>query len=85
MSSSQRSSRRKYYLEILGLDEHAEFEDVKASYRKLAMHWHPDKNNSPDATERFQEIAQAYRYLTTDDDDLSVRRRPVYFLTVFVH
>jgi molecular chaperone DnaJ len=33
---------------------------VKNSYKKLALQFHPDKNTSPDATERFQEIGAAY-------------------------
>ena len=35
-------------------------EEVRISYKKLALQYHPDKNNAEDATERFQEIGSAY-------------------------
>ena len=34
---------------------------MKSSYKRLALKYHPDKNDSPDATARFQEIGLAYR------------------------
>ena len=36
---------------------------VKKAYRKAASKWHPDKNKSPEATIKFQQIAQAYEFL----------------------
>jgi hypothetical protein len=38
-------------------------EDVKKAYRRQALKYHPDKNSSPEATEKFQEICQAYECL----------------------
>jgi hypothetical protein len=37
--------------------------EIKKKYRMMALMYHPDKNNSPDAAEKFQEIHQAYEYL----------------------
>ncbi|KAK3098997.1 hypothetical protein FSP39_025090, partial [Pinctada imbricata] len=38
--------------------------EIKKAYRKLALQLHPDKNDSEDAKEKFQEISYAYKYLT---------------------
>jgi hypothetical protein len=53
---------RKYY-QILGLTENASIEEIKRSYRKLAFHYHPDRNNSPGAQEKFLLIQEAYEVL----------------------
>jgi len=57
------ATKRDYY-EILGIDKKASTDDIKSSYRKLAMQYHPDKNKSPDAEERFKEISEAYAILS---------------------
>jgi molecular chaperone DnaJ len=54
---------RDYY-EILGVERAASDEDIKRAYRKLAMQYHPDRNQSADAEERFKEIAEAYEVLS---------------------
>lgn len=55
---------RKRCLEVLDLTEEASEDQIKKSYRKLALKYHPDKNQSEDAKEKFQEISYAYKYLT---------------------
>ena len=51
----------KDYYKILEVDRGASQDDIKKSYRKLAMKWHPDKNkNKQQATEKFQRISFAY-------------------------
>ena len=40
---------------ILEIDRKATPEEIKKSYRRLSMKWHPDKNDSPEATEKFKE------------------------------
>ena len=53
----------KYY-KILGLSPGASEKEVRKKYRKLVMIYHPDKNDSPQAEEKFIEITEAYEILT---------------------
>ncbi|KAG8805439.1 hypothetical protein FRC17_005511, partial [Serendipita sp. 399] len=46
--------------EKLGVTQSASLDEVKVAYRKLALQYHPDKNKSSDATEKFQQIGAAY-------------------------
>jgi len=57
------AAKRDYY-EILGIDKKASIGDIKSSYRRLAMQYHPDKNKAPDADEKFKEISEAYAVLS---------------------
>lgn len=53
------------YYQILGVTPNATGEDIKVQYRKLALKLHPDKNREdPNATERFQELQEAYEVLS---------------------
>lgn len=54
----------KDYYKILGVSRSATDDDLKKAYRKLALKYHPDKNKSPDAEERFKEVAEAYEVLS---------------------
>jgi molecular chaperone DnaJ len=52
------------YYEVLGVEQDADTEQIKKAYRKLAVQYHPDKNEgSSEAEERFKEITQAYEVL----------------------
>jgi molecular chaperone DnaJ len=57
------ATKRDYY-EILGVNKNASTDEIKAAYRKLAMQYHPDRNKSPDAEEKFKEISEAYAVLS---------------------
>jgi len=55
---------QKGYYDTLELSSSATLADVKKSYRRLALQWHPDKNSSPEAAERFRSITEAYEVLS---------------------
>jgi len=57
-------SKRDYY-EVLGVARDADESDLKRAYRKLALEFHPDRNqDDPDAENRFKEISEAYAVLS---------------------
>ncbi len=55
-------SGERFY-KLLGLTPEASEEEIKASYKHLAKIYHPDKNPSPKAGEKFQQIQEAYTYV----------------------
>ena len=58
------ANKRDCY-DILGVNRDASDEDIKKSYRKLAMKFHPDRNpDSKDAEEKFKEAKEAYEILS---------------------
>jgi molecular chaperone DnaJ len=54
---------RDYY-EILGVPKGASEAEIKKAYRKMALQWHPDRNKSAGANEKFKEINKAYEVLS---------------------
>ncbi|MDR7268321.1 molecular chaperone DnaJ [Pelomonas saccharophila] len=60
------ASKRDYY-EILGVAKNASEDDIKKAYRKLAMKFHPDRNQgdgAKKAEEQFKEAKEAYEMLS---------------------
>ena len=54
---------RKYYCDILGVEENASLDEIRKAYFKLSNLYHPDKNKNADAEEKFKEIKNAYEAL----------------------
>jgi molecular chaperone DnaJ len=60
------SDKRDYY-EVLGVGKSASADEIKKSYRKLALKYHPDRNpDDSEAEAKFREAAEAYEVLSDD-------------------
>nr|ACO14958.1 Chaperone protein dnaJ [Caligus clemensi] len=57
----------KDYYSILEVSRQASESDIKKAYRRLALRYHPDKNNFAEAEDKFKEIAEAYEVLSNED------------------
>ena len=66
------AQKRDYY-EVLGVEKNATADDLKKAYRKLAIQYHPDKQQGKSdaekkaAEEKFKEAAEAYNVLSDPD------------------
>ncbi|KAM9784360.1 dnaJ homolog subfamily B member 1-like [Syngnathus typhle] len=54
----------KDYYKVLGIAKGASEDEIKKAYRKQALRYHPDKNKSAGAEDKFKEIAEAYDVLS---------------------
>ena len=61
------AEQKKNYYEVLGVDKKASQDEIKSAYRKLAMKYHPDRNQgNPEAAEKFKEINEANETLSDE-------------------
>lgn len=70
------------YYNILNVNEDAGDEEIKKSYHKLSLKYHPDRNKSPDASTIFQQINEAHEILSNKSKRTmyDIERRGVPFL-----
>jgi len=54
------------YYKILGVPRSASDDELKKAYRRLALKYHPDKNQAPGAEEKFKQIGEAYDVLSDE-------------------
>mmetsp|Transcript_80950 Transcript_80950/g.182656 ORF Transcript_80950/g.182656 Transcript_80950/m.182656 type:complete len:532 (+) Transcript_80950:138-1733(+) len=81
--SAQSISGGTYY-QILGVPPNANADDIKNQYRKLALKLHPDKNrDDPNATERFQELQEAYEVLSDAERRTAYDQNSDFILRAF--
>lgn len=78
----------KKALEILEIAtddyKHINYQFLKKKYHKLALLYHPDKNKSPEANIKFQELQNAYHFLLKETDFLKEEKFP-YEKTEFTY
>ncbi|MBI2036533.1 DnaJ domain-containing protein [Candidatus Microgenomates bacterium] len=56
--------KNRDFYEVLGVVKTASADEIKRAYRKLALQYHPDKNKSKEAHEKFKEVNAAYEVLS---------------------
>ena len=75
---------RDYY-DILGLSKSASDSEIKSSYRKLAMKYHPDRNpGDKKAEENFKEISESYEILKDPQKKAEKAATLKYFLMIIL-
>ena len=55
------------FYDVLGVSKSATKKEIKTAYRSLALKWHPDKNSSKVAEEKFKEVNKAYETLSNKE------------------
>lgn len=55
------------YYETLGVDRGANDEEIRRAFRRKAMEYHPDRNKTPGAEDKFKEINEAYQVLSDQE------------------
>ena len=70
------NSEKKDLYEVLGVPKDATQEDIKKTYRKLSLQFHPDRNNnSTESTTKYQEINSAYEVLGNEQERANYDRQ----------
>ena len=65
------------FYDILGVSQDSNEQDIKKSYRKLSLQYHPDRNSDPQATEKYKQINEAYEFF---NDILMAHQNDILFI-----
>lgn len=85
--STKQGAKAKNYYDTLKITPHATQNEVKSAYYKLTLQYHPDKNNSEYAKQKFHDISEAYGVLGDHeqrkiyDRSVMLRRQPTMSTT----
>lgn len=63
--------KRQFCLNVLGLSNDATLEEIKKRFRELALQYHPDVNQEPEAKTKFLNYLKAYQYLLSEGDQIA--------------
>lgn len=85
-STKQQGAKSKNHYDTLKINPHATQNEVKSAYYKLTLQYHPDKNKSEHAKQKFQDISDAYEVLGNHEqrkiyDRKMLLRRPTVSTT----
>ena len=61
---------RRTAFEILDILEKSSESEIKKAYRSKILQYHPDKNKSPDASDKFRKVQEAYKFLTNSSHNI---------------
>ena len=66
--------KKEDYYNVLGVQRSASQDEIKRSYRKMALKYHPDKNQgNKEAEEKFKMAAEAYEVLSDAREEKEIR------------
>lgn len=68
----------KDYYAILELDHNASDDDIKRNFRRLAKKYHPDVNDDPDCIQKFREVYEAYKILSSSEKIVNYEEDNIY-------
>ncbi|MDA1188103.1 MAG: molecular chaperone DnaJ [Chloroflexi bacterium] len=58
------TTKKRDYYQVLGVSRSANEEEIRKAFRKLALEYHPDRNKTEGAAEKFKEVSEAYQILS---------------------
>ena len=71
------------YYQVLGISRNANKNQIKQSFRRLALLFHPDKNTEEDAEQKFKDILEAYEVLVDDKKKADYDKKNSYVNYIF--